>query len=129
MPEVTLEKSHALLEKLVEYVMNELPTRKEVDNKFKQIDNKFKQIDNKFQKVDNKFQRVYDAIRELKEEKADKKDVEILKMKIEKMLEGQDEIIKQLDIIRTEQYATSASLDRYEKRLETLEANNMPQDC
>ena len=33
MPDITLEKNHALLEKLAEYVMNELPTRKEVDEK------------------------------------------------------------------------------------------------
>jgi len=31
--EITLEKTHALLEKLAAYVMTELPTRKELDEK------------------------------------------------------------------------------------------------
>jgi len=81
MPEITLEKTQALLEKLAEYVMTELPTRKELDDRFKQVDDRFQQ-------VDDKFQRVYDAIWELKEEKADKKDLEIIKMKLEKSLMG-----------------------------------------
>ncbi|HDQ15607.1 MAG TPA: hypothetical protein ENN45_00935 [Bacteroidetes bacterium] len=107
MEEITLEKIHAMLERMAEHIVNEVPTKKEVDEKF--------------QKVDEKFQRVYDAILELKEEKTDKKDFEILKNKLETLLDGQYEIIKQLDIIRTEQYATSATLDRHEQKLEALE--------
>ena len=109
MPEITLEKTHALLEKLAEYVMNEVPTKREVDARFNQ--------------VDERFQKVYDAIWELKEEKADKKDIEIIQQKLDKILKGMDSQIKQLDIIRTEQYATSATLDRHEHRLDALEAS------
>ena len=36
MTEITLEKIHALLEKLADYTMSELPTRKEMDEKLDQ---------------------------------------------------------------------------------------------
>ena len=101
MEEITLEKTYALLEKLAEHVINEIPIKREVDEK---------------------FQRVYDAIWELKEEKADKKDLEILKKNLEMLLDGQDKVIKELEIVRIEQYATSATLDRHEQRLNVLES-------
>ena len=151
MSEISLEQTHALLEKLAEYVMNEVPTKRDVDTRFNQIDEKFQQVDERFQqvderfqqvderfqqvderfdknderfqKIDERFQRVIDAIWELKEEKADKKDIEIVQQKLDKLLEGMDSQIRQLDIIRTEQYATSATFDRHEQRLDVLEAN------
>jgi len=104
MSEITLEKTHALLEKLAEYVMNEVPTKREVDARFNQVDERFQQVDarfnqvderfqhvdERFQHVDERFQKVYDAIGELKEEKADKKDIEIIQHKLDKLLEGMD---------------------------------------
>jgi Skp family chaperone for outer membrane proteins len=38
MSAVTLEKTYALLEKLAEYIMNEVPTRKEVDAKLSHLE-------------------------------------------------------------------------------------------
>ncbi|RQW02983.1 hypothetical protein EH223_11285 [candidate division KSB1 bacterium] len=45
MEEITLEKTHALLEKLAEYVMNEMVTRKEMNERFEQVDKRFEQVD------------------------------------------------------------------------------------
>ena len=146
MAEITLEKNHALLEKLAEYVMNEVSTKqevdekigkvdtkidklaeyvlnevatkKEVDEKFQKVDEKFQKVDEKFQKVDEKFERVFNEIWNLKEkmdQKADKKD-------IQKILDGQDAMVNQLDIIRTEQYAFNAAFTRIEERVESLES-------
>ena len=93
MPDITLEKTHALLEKLAEYVMNEVPTRREMNVRFEQVERKLETIE---------------------EEKADKKDIRTI-------LNGMDAQVKQLDIIRTEQVATNAALQRHEKRIATLE--------
>jgi len=125
MAEITLEKTHALLEKITEYVMNELPRKDYVPTK-KEVDEKFQKVDEKFQKVDEKFQKVYDAIWNLKEEldqKADKKDMEMemLRDDLRQLLDGQDSMVNQLDIIRTEQYAFNAAFRRIEKRVEVLE--------
>jgi len=117
MAEITLEKTHALLEKLTEYVMNEVPRKDDVPTK--------KEVDEKFQKVDNKFEKVYDAIWNVKEEldqKADKKDMEMLRNDLRQLLDGQDAMVNQLDIIRTEQYAFNSAFKRIEKRVEVLES-------
>ena len=101
---ITLEKIHAMLERMAEHVVNEVPTKKEVDEKF--------------QKVDEKFEKVFNEIWNLKEkmdQKADKKD-------IQKILDGQDAMVNQLDIIRTEQYAFNAAFTRLEERVESLES-------
>jgi len=104
MAEITLEKMHTMLEKMAEHIVNEVPTKKEVDGK---------------------FQQVYDAIWNLKEEldqKADKKDMEMLRDDLRQLLDGQDAMVNQLDIIRTEQYAFNAAFKRIEKRVEVLES-------
>ena len=109
MPEITLEKSHALLKKLAEYVMNEVPRKSEVPTK--------KEMNARFEQVDARFERMARVLAD----KADKKDIERIQQKLDKLLEGMDSQAGQLDIIRTEQYATSATLDRHEQRLDVLE--------
>ena len=146
MSEITLEKSHALLKKLAEYVMNEaprkseVPTKQEMNERFEQVDARFAQVDERFAQVDERFAQVDERFAQVDErfeqvderfermarvlaDKADKKDIEVVQQKLDKLLEGMDSQIMQLDIIRTEQYATSATLDRHEQRLEKLEAN------
>ena len=59
-------------------------------------------------------QEIPDIKKELAE-KADKKD-------IQKILDGQDAMVNQLDIIRTEQHAFNAAFNRLEKRDEVLES-------
>ena len=93
MSDITPEKTHALLEKLAEYVMNEVPTRREMDSRFRQVEEKLDKIE---------------------QGKADKHD-------IQRILDGMDAQAKQLDIIRTEQAATNAALLRHEKRISALE--------
>jgi len=91
--DITPEKTHALLEKLAEYVMNEVPTRREMNSRFRQVEEKLDKIE---------------------QGKADKHD-------IQRILDGMDAQAKQLDIIRTEQAATNAALLRHEKRITALE--------
>ena len=45
MRQVTLEQTHSLLEKLAEYVMNQVPTRREINERFEQVDKRFEHID------------------------------------------------------------------------------------
>jgi len=103
MEKITLEKMHALLEKLAEYVMNEVPRKDDVPTK---------------NELNEKIWQLQQAI----DQKADKKDVEMLQNDLRKLLDGQDDMIKQLDIIRTEQYAFNAAFKRVEKRVEVLES-------
>ena len=51
MENVTLEQTHALLEKLAEYVMNQVPTRAEMDKRFEQMDKQFEQVDKQFHEI------------------------------------------------------------------------------
>ena len=103
MAEINLEKVHSLLEKLAEYVMNEVPTNRKVDARFEQVDARFEQVERRFEKIEKEL-----------ESKADKKDIQLI-------LNGMDAQAKQLDIIRTEQVATNAALQRHEKRITVLE--------
>jgi len=107
MAEINLEKVHSLLEKLAEYVMNEVPTNRKVDARFEKIDSRFENLERRLNKIE--------------EEKADKKDVEKIKQGINTLLNGMDAQVKQLDIIRTEQVATNTALQRHEKRITVLE--------
>jgi len=38
MADITIEKTHDLLEKLAEYVMNEVPTRREMNARFERLE-------------------------------------------------------------------------------------------
>jgi polyphosphate kinase 2 (PPK2 family) len=78
MNKITPEKTHTLLEKLAKYVMNEVPTKHEVQQ---------------------------------------------VKTKVNSIMEGMDAQGKQLDIIRTEQAATSHAINRMDKRIANLEQN------
>jgi len=108
MSEITLEKTHALLEKLAEYVMNEVPTRKEVNERFGQIDKRFEQIDKRFEQIDKRFEKIEERFSQI-----DKR--------FEKIEEQIEQILKQLDLIRTEQRVFSQTFELHHKRLEVLE--------
>ena len=103
MAEITLEKTYALLEKLAEYVMNEVPRKDDVPTK-KELNDKIWQI------------------QQALDQKADKKDMEMLRNDLRQLLDGQDGMVNQLDIIRTEQYAFNAAFTRIEERVESLES-------
>ena len=99
MSDITPENTHALLEKLAQYVMNEVATKKELKQKADKND--FIVLKHEIDKVRQ----------DLKENKA------ILNIIIESM----DAQAKQPDIIRTEQAAKHAALLRHEKRITALE--------
>ena len=88
MPKITPEKTHSLLEKLAEYVMNEVSTKKEVDGKIEKIDSK---IDKLAEYVMTEIPLIKNKL----DEKADKKELQML-------LDGQDKIVKELGGIRIE---------------------------
>ena len=113
MPKITLEKMHEQLEKLTEYVMNEVPRKADVPTK-KEMNERFEKMDARFEQMDRRFGGVAKELAN----KADKKDVERIEKKIDKLIEGMDSQAKQLDIISIVQLSTSATLDRHEQRLE-----------
>ena len=108
MSDITLEKTHALLEKLAEYVMNEVPTRREMNARFENIDARFVQLEAELQTTKTDVQEIKMDLRETREN-------------IGLILDGMDVQTKQLDIIRIEQVATNAALLRHEKRITALE--------
>ena len=101
MPEISLEKTYALLEKLTEYVMNEVPKKSEVPTK---------------DEMNARFALMEQRLERLELEKADKKDIETI-------INILDKQTKQLDIIRTEQVAFDHAFSRLEKRVEILETS------
>ena len=135
MSDVTPEKTHALLEKLAHHVMTEVP---EVKEKIVKTDEKIdklaeymmkelpsrQDVDEKIVKTDEKIDKLAEyMMKELPtrqeldsklEEKADKKDVQ-------RLLDGQDNMARELEAIRTEQKAFNHAFVRFEKRVEKLE--------
>ena len=105
MSEITVEKTHALLEKLSEYVINEVPTKREMNARFEQVE----------AKMNFHFECVEADIHETREK------IENLDLKVNGLMDGMDSQAKQLDIIRTEQTAFSSAFDRHEKRITALE--------
>ena len=110
MPDTTLENTHALLEKLANYVMSELPTRTEMDEKLAQkadkadlflLDSRVSQLDEKINYLDGKLNRIVE--------------------KMNLILNGMDAQAQQLDILSTDMKAISGTLDLHEERLGSLE--------
>ena len=92
MTEITLEKTHALLEKLSEYVMRELPTRREVDNK---VDKLAEYVMNEVAlkndvPTKNDFNAAIRTIQTALDQKADKKDVDEIKHDLQIIMNGMD---------------------------------------
>ena len=99
MPDITLEKTHALLEQLAEYVTTQLATRQEL-NELRQEMDEFRQEMNERLAL-----------------KADKSDVQ-------RILDGMDAQAQQLDILGTDMKAVAGTLDVHEESLGTLEEHN-----
>ncbi len=96
MPDITLEKTHALLEQLAEYVTTQVATRQELNELRHEMNEKF----------------------------ALKADVQRIDDKVDLILEGMDAQAQQLDILRTDMKAVSGTLDFHEGRLGSLEEHN-----
>ena len=93
MSKITPEKTHALLEKLVNYVMTEIPAIKEkLDQKADKTE--LIRLDNRVDSLDNK---------------------------VNMLLEGMDAQSKQLETLSIDMKAVSRTLDIHEERLAMLE--------
>jgi len=132
MSEITLEKTHALLEKLAEYVMNEVPTKRDdntrfaqidsrldkVDSRLDKVDSRLDKVDSRLDKVDSRFAQMEYRLERLELEKADKEDIQTILTILDKQAH-------QLEIIRTEQIAFDHAFMRLEKRVEVLECGDV----
>jgi hypothetical protein len=87
MSAITLEKTYALLEKLAEYVMNEVPTRKEMEAKLAHLESR---LDAKLVSMEARLDQI-----------ADKQDVKRLEDKVNKFIEGMDAMVGELADQRT----------------------------
>jgi hypothetical protein len=96
--EITLEKLHTLLQSLAEYVMTNVATRQELE-----------------QKADK-----YDVLMIKNSVDENKKTIVRLENKVDLLVDGMDAQAKQLDIIRTEQAAFTRAIDRHEERIAVL---------
>ncbi len=94
MSKITPEKTHALLEKMASYVMNEVPTKKEMNQRFEQVDVRFNRVEN---------------------------DLLETKQGVKSILNGMDNTVKDMEILRTEQIAIHSGLRRMENRVGGLE--------
>ena len=134
MTKITLEKTHSLLEKLTNYVMNDVPKKNETD---KLADYVMRELPTR-QEVDGKIDKLAEYVmnevptkKELNhslktlqivlDQKADKKDVDEIRQDLQIIINGMDKQVQQLDIIRTEQVAFDQAFNRLEKRVEKLE--------
>ena len=106
MEKITLEKTHGLLEKLAEYVMNEVPRKSELN-----------ELRTDFSGLKTEFNGLRIEVKEVKE------DVKDLKQKVNIIITVQDKQAKQLDEIKTELVATNSSLLRHDERITFLEQN------
>ncbi|MBN1560790.1 hypothetical protein JW998_11105 [candidate division KSB1 bacterium] len=135
MSEITLEKNHALLEKLAEYMMNELPTRSEVDAKLAQLREELRRTASKEElaQLREELSRTAskEELTELRIELTRKASIEQLdklrvemNQKLDQLLQGQDAQAGQLADLRLEMAAVSKTLDVYNDRLGALEEHN-----
>ena len=128
MTEITPEKTHALLEKLAEYVMAEFPKfEQEIEllkddvNVLKQDVATLKQDVASLKRDVGALSQDVDGIKQELARKADKFELEHLQIKVDLLLEKQDAQSKQLDIMRAEQHVFAKTFELHHKRLERLE--------
>jgi len=123
MTEPTLKKTYDLMEKLADYVMNEVPSKSEVATKseveklaeyvMKEVPSK-EELEIRLGKIRLEIEKRIQKIEDKLDQKADKKDIQMI-------LNGMDGMAKSLDDIRIEQKAFISGLRRVEKRVEILE--------
>ncbi|MBU4338640.1 hypothetical protein KKB43_03015 [Patescibacteria group bacterium] len=81
-------------------------------NEFSKIDDKFSQIDEKFTKINNRFNKI--------DKRFDNVDKEI-KEKFDKVLDGQDKIMKSIGDLKSDNIADSEVHKRQEEKNENFE--------
>ena len=105
MAEITLEKLHALVEKLTDYVMTEIAA---IKGKLEQHDKRFDQLAQIALRHEEKLNFLDDKVGHIDHN-------------VNLLLEGMDAIAKEQDISRTERAAVSKTLDVYNERIGTPE--------
>ncbi len=118
MSDITLEKLHDSVEKIAQYLVNEVPRKSEVASK-----DDLNAVRQELNEVKQELKRDLGVMRqELKTDIHElREDVQDIKGNINIILDGMDAEVKQLDIIRTEQVAFQSGLSRAEKRVEKIE--------
>ena len=106
MKKITIQKTHALLENLAEYVMTEVAKKSEVY-----------ELRTDFNGLRTEVNGLRTEVNEVKT------NVNNIQQKVNIIIDGQDKIVKELGDIRTEQIATNSALLRHEKRITALEEN------
>ena len=66
MSEITLEKLHSLLEGLAEHMMNNLPTKQEMNERFEQVDARFDKVESRLEKVETDVDQIKVDIHHMK---------------------------------------------------------------
>ena len=110
MPEPTLKNTHELLEKLATYVMNEVPTKREIERRFQEVN---LEMEKRFQQIDRELERKADKedLIIVKENLSNvKEELSTVKENVRMILNGMDGMAKSLDDIRTEQKAFISGL-------------------
>jgi chromosome segregation ATPase len=143
MSEITPEKTHQLLERLADYVMTEVSTKTEVNQKISQVDEKIDkladyvmaevstkaEVNQKISQVDEKIDQLANYVmnevptkREIDERlERVEKDIGEVKQNVNLILEGMDAQAKQVEILKTKQTAFNHGFSRLEERVEKLE--------
>lgn len=94
MSKITLGKTHALLEKLTDYVISEMATKTELNGLKIEMDKRFNHVESAL--LDTR------------------KDIRLI-------IDGMDSQVKESEIIKTEQLAIKSGLSRLENRVDQLE--------
>jgi len=90
-----------------------------IDDKFAKMDDKFAKMDDKFANIDDRFGKVGDRFNKI-DERFDKIDMEI-EDKFDKVLTGQDKILKIIEDLKSEQTMDVAVHKRQDGKLENHE--------
>lgn len=117
MERITLTKTHELLEKLATYIMNEVPNRREMNEHFAQVERRFEQVDARLDYLQEQMNNQFQIIQFQLAQKADKRDVEDINGKFDKVFTVLDAMTGSIEEIRIEQRVFSLDLNRIKKHV------------
>ena len=122
MSEPNLKKTHELLEKLAEYVMNKVPRRDEVSTK-SEMEKLAIYVMNEVSKkseVDKLAAYVMSEVPTKRDLERVERDVRETKDDVKLILDGMDSQVKEMEILKTEQVAIKFGLGRVERRVDEI---------
>lgn len=130
MSKVTPEKTHALLEKLTDYVTSKMATKEDVNNQITDVNNRLSSVDSQFDTVNNKIDKLAEYVMNkvpIKQEmnyRFEQVENQLGKVEgdVKLILNGMDNQVKDMEILRTEQIAIHSGLRRLEIRVDGIES-------